>query len=243
MADHRGDVFTLEQAEEHIATVNGVVNYLTEYHKFEDSQVPNTPGSGSSGIYSVLGTLSAIRASGLTGGLPLTWADTGTQTVTAASATALSATYTIPANDANVGTVYRLTAWGNGTWGSTAQNLAFGIGFPSTTVFGSNSAIGAGFSNISLAFRWNCTLWVMCLQTGGSGSWNGSCRLDISQNPNAVVPGTAANNTTGAACGPSSNVTQDTTVDNALSMLGWWGSTTGAPTITCHGTFVERLGF
>jgi len=236
------DSFTLEQAEAELAEHRGLIDVLGEYHGLSNStDVPVAPAAGC-GLYSLNGAASIINASGLTGAIPVTWVDTGTQTVTAASATALSATYTIPANDASVGTIYRLSAWGNGTWGSTAQNLAFGIGFPGTSIFGSNSAIGSGFSNVSLAFRWNCTLWVICLATGGSGSWHGSCRLEISQNPNAVVPGTAANNTAGAACGPSSNVTQDTTVSNALCMLGWWGSATGAPTITCHGTFVERLG-
>src|SRR5205809_161975 len=137
------DSFTLEQAEAEIAEHRGQIDILGEYHGLSDStDPPVAPGAGNgSALYSVNGVVQHMTDSGLTGPVPLTWPDTGTQTVTATSATSLSAVYTIPGGDANVGTVYRMTAWGNGTWGATQQTMAFGIGFPGVTEFGAHQAV------------------------------------------------------------------------------------------------------
>ena len=244
----RGDVYTLELAEEHIGNLNGNVDRLTELHPLADSQVPNTPGAGNgSQLYSLAGVAQGMTDQGVAGALAVTSTDTGTTTITGTSAAALSAVWTIPANDANLGTCYRLTAFGNGTWGSTQQALAFGIGFPGNTEFGTHQAVGAPNFQVSATFRWMAILTIMLVGTpGASASWNGQMMLNITQTANSINtvqnPPSAGTNSIGAAQGPSSNVTQDSTISNAFQMIAWWGSTTGSPTITCHGTLFERLG-
>ena len=235
------EAYTLEQAEEELADLRGQVHRLEELFQFIDSQTPNTPAGGP-GLYSLAGVPWWIRSSGLTGAIPAVTADTGTTTVTGTTIGPLSAVWTIPANDANVGTTYRLSAWGNGTWGSTQQALAFVIDFPAGNEFGTHQAVAAATFPISAVFRWNAILWITCLATGAGGTWHGSCNFAISETANSLNPGTASTNTIGAAQGPSSNVSQDTTVSNQLAFGAWWGSTTGAPTITCHGTLMERVG-
>lgn len=240
----KSEVYTLEEAEDHISDVRGIADLLQEHHPLSDSQVPNTPGVGSgSAIYSLSGAAQAITDTGMAGAIPVTSTDTGTQTNTnAAPLATLSAVWAIPANDASAGTMYRLSCWGNGTWGSTQQAMGFGIGFPDATEFGTHQAIAATAFSASAAFRWNCIMWVVCLSPGGSASWHGSCLLTLSETANSINPGAASTNTVSIAQGPSSNVTQDSTVSNNLAFIQNWGSTTGAPTITCHGTHFERIG-
>jgi hypothetical protein len=243
VAERLSQEYTLELAEEHIANANGNIDRLNEIHAFGDSQVPNTPGTGNgSALYSVAGTAQHITEAGLAGGVPLGQANTANIIVTQATAQALSRTFTIPAGDANVGTVYRITAFGNGQWGSTQQAFAYGIGFPGTTEFSTHHAVNASAFGASVTFRWAAILWVVCETTGVSGTWNGHLMLNMTQTANSAGLFTAATQSLGLAQGPNTDITQDTTIDNNFCMLGWWGSTTGSPTITTRSSFFERLG-
>ena len=168
--------------------------------------------------------------------------DTNSFTVTSASATALSQTFAIDGGDPQAGTTYRLTAWGNGTWGSTAQAMGWWIGFPDLTEFGTHQAWGAALLAASAVFRWNAVINLMCLSPGASASWHGTLAMVISETANSITNASAAFNSTAGAQGPSSNVTQDSTVSNNLCLAVNWGSTTGAPTITCHASILERIG-
>ena len=77
--------------------------------------------------------------------------DATTRTVTAASETLIPSQYVITANDAAVGVAYRLSWWGNGTEGSSAQTLAFrsniisGAGLAATTIASGFASTNAGF--------------------------------------------------------------------------------------------------
>jgi hypothetical protein len=236
------DAYTIEEAETEIAQIRGDLDVLEEFHAYSDSTDVPVPSTAGGGIYSLGGTLSAIRVSGLTGGLPLTWADTGSQTVTAASASDLSALYTIPGGDCNVGTKFEMEAWGNGTWGATAQtlNLLPQVG---GSAFGAQPSIGSSQFSTSAAFRWNVRLVIVCLQTGAGGSFHGYFTGTASQTANNVLSQTGNNGSIGFAGGPSANFAQDTTAAISLKIQASWSSTTGSPSISCHGTTVTRSGF
>jgi hypothetical protein len=169
-------------------------------------------------------------------------ADTNVTTVTATAVTDLSTVYTIAANDAAVGAAYRLTAGGNGTQGSTGQNLTFGLYLGGTlvgqaiTVQGSSTATWAVNDN----FRWSVTGLIVCATIGGSGTWFGEMRGALSDTSSASVG--AAGSTLGFADANVTAVTKDTTVGQTLAIRANWGSTTGAPTISCRHTVFERLG-
>lgn len=167
--------------------------------------------------------------------------DVTTFAVTAASMTQLSQQFTVPAGDANVATMYRVTCWGNGTWGSTAQNLTMQMTFAGTG-FGITPTIASGAFSGSAAFRWNTVMILICQTTGTLGTWHGSFWGCLTQTANNINPGTASQNTVPFVGGPSASVSQDTTVANALVLECAWASTTGGPTITCHGTTFERCG-
>lgn len=167
--------------------------------------------------------------------------DSNNSTVTGTGLAPIATSYTIPANDAAVGTLYRLTMWGAGTWGSTQQKLTFAMALAGTALTPQPS-IAATALAASAAFSWRAVIELQCVSTGATGTWSASLHGTVTETANALVPGTAADNTipfegnTGL-----SDVTQDTTAAISLVLQAQWGSTTGAPTITGVSTYRERL--
>lgn len=243
MADsNRGDVYTLELAEDHIATANGNVDRLNEIHAFGDSQVPNTPGTGNgSALFSLAGTAQHITDAGLTGALPATLSDTGQNTVTQASSTPLSAAFTVPANDANVGTAYRLIAWGTGTQGTSNQTLTLSLFFGGSSRSSFTIGTGEWTGTTSTAFRWKVELIALCATTGAGGTWS-FCMSGYESATGNIFSSNGANNTMAGCDSTAANVTVDTTVSNSMLLEANWGATTGGPTLTCRGQTFERIG-
>lgn len=156
-------------------------------------------------------------------------ADTNTTTVTAASATNLSSVYVIPAGEAYTGAAYELSCGGNGTWGSTQQQLTLAMALNGTS-FGSGGAgkVAASALAASAAFFWSATMKLVCVD--GVSSWN--CTLDaiVAEQSSPANPGTAATNTVPLTV----TLNHTASVSNAItvSLQALWGSTTGAPTLT-----------
>lgn len=167
--------------------------------------------------------------------------DGNNSTSTGTSLAPVSTTYTIPASDAAVGTVYRLTAWGAGQWGSTQQKLTFAIALAGITLAPQPSIAAAALS-ASAAFSWRALLELECLSTGATGTWSASLSGTVTETANAELPGTAADNTVPFAGNTGlTDVTQDTTAAISFVIEAQWASTTGAPTITGVSTYRERL--
>ena len=169
-----------------------------------------------------------------------TLADANNTTVTGTSLANLSTAYTILASDPAAGTAYRMTSWGFGTWGSTQQILTLAMALAGVNI-GNEPAIAAAALAASAAFRWELSLTLKCTGTGTTGTWSASLRGVLTQSANSILPGTAADNSVPLAATTSSPVTQDTTVANTLAIQAKWAATTGAPTITCTDTILERL--
>ena len=169
-------------------------------------------------------------------------ADSVTTTVTAASLTDLSNIYTIPASDAAAGTAYRLSAFGNGTWGSTAQTLQFAACLAGSAVGSNPPTIGSSAFSTSTAFRWDAQILLICATSGSTGTWYARINGSLSAYNTTLLPNTGSQCTLAFSYSNTTAVTQDTTVANTLSVRAAWGSTTGSPTLTCHGTTFERLG-
>lgn len=185
----------------------------------------------------------------ITAGQPITAAilnrqytlgDSNNNAVTQTALTTLNTAYTIPASDAAAFTTYRQTSWGFGTWGSTQQALTFAIALAGTDI-GNQPAIASTAFSASAAFRWEITLTLKCTSTGASGTWSASLRGILTQSTNAILPGTAADNSVPFTANTNADVTQDTTVGVSLAIQAKWAATTGAPTITCTDTVMERL--
>jgi hypothetical protein len=159
--------------------------------------------------------------------------DATSRSVTAASETQLSSQYTIAANDAAVGTAYRLSCWGTGTQGSSPQSISF----RANTIGGSGlNAVttGSGFASASAQFRWWAEMICLASAIGSGGTITGFLRGAVEQI--SVTTGSVAFNSEWDGNSVNTAANWGIEIDCA------WGSTSGAPTITCKGTLFERVG-
>lgn len=163
-----------------------------------------------------------------------TQADTNSTTVTSASLVSLSSVYVIPANDATAGTVYRMTAYGQGTWGATAQALTFSGLLAAGTGLGSGT-IPSGNLTTSQTFRWICHLNLVVSTSGSGGTAVGNIEAQI-------YTTSASTGQSGRVVGCAGSVSMDTTINRNLQIQANWGAITGAPTLTCLGTIFQRGG-
>lgn len=160
--------------------------------------------------------------------------DTTSRTVTAASLTTISGTFTIKANEPQANDMYELVAWGGGSQGSTQQNLtykilAFGAGYSAGTMLG--TVIPA-----SQNFRWICRAIITFTTVGASASMLGLTDFRWSQ---ASVNHSATLGAVGTDVGgPASG---DTTADGTFALQVNWASTTGAPAISHNGSYMRRI--
>ena len=158
--------------------------------------------------------------------------DVTTITVTAAAFTRITNSWSVPASDARTGTTYRLSAWGTGTQGSTAQTLSFEL-----TAFGVTAAgtgFPAAFAGVSVAFGWNVTGTVQVVSTGA-----GTAVVEYNYTVTIKAAGASASS---VLSGFGSTTAGTTTAAENLFYSVQWGAVVGAPTITCTGSVFERVG-
>lgn len=161
--------------------------------------------------------------------------DITVRTVTSTTATQISGLFTIPANDMQVGAIYRFKCEGGGTQGSTAQ--AFGL----LAALNGTGIASSGFSGNQIAISTAFTWWVECkliiITTGVSGT----CKMIIT---GGVSTSGRPTQTQAGPFGAFSTTAQsiDTTSSNTVSVLANVGSTTGAPTINGIYSTLERIG-
>jgi hypothetical protein len=237
-----GTEYTLEHAEDHIAGLVGLTDRMGEIQSFTDSQVPDVTlgvGNGSQ-LYSVGGAPQGITAVGLAGAVPITIGDSTNFVVTQATDNQASQSFTVPGNDANVGTTYRLSVWGSATEGSTSQALTWSLYFGGSSR--AAAPVGGGQWSASAGIRWKIILIAQCVTTGAGGTWTFSIEGSMSLASGNLLAGVGANGTIGFATGTGANVSVDTTAANSMLLEAAWASTTGAPTLTSRGSLFERLG-
>jgi hypothetical protein len=158
--------------------------------------------------------------------------DTSSHTVTANSFTQLSPYFSIPANDPQVGTAYRVTAWGTGAWGSTAQQGNWSLALNNSSVSTAGLASGSFATSQSIVWRW--TGLIVIQTVGSSGTFELVHEAFASQNSSGTTTNFAVRATTGNAI--------DTTGSNTFGLGFSWNATTGSPTVTCQGALFEKLG-
>lgn len=194
---------------------------------------PPVPPLGAGQYSTVNDTPAFIKPGGALGMVPLTQADTTAYTITAAGSNQASRSWEVFGGDAVAGTAYRLTVWGTGTEGTTADTLDFNMsGLWAAATWLSNNMSGAPVG-VSGAFHWRLTCdiaWVSATSfvAGSLFTWSES------------VTGTASNAATSAAAGTVSGLTISGNSNLTLQM--GWNAVTGAPTITSLGSVFERLG-
>jgi len=167
-------------------------------------------------------------------------ADTTSHIVTQISFSNLSTSYSIPANDAQPGTAYRITTWGNGTWGSTAQAFTVACALAGTDI-GTTPVIASGAFSVSAAFDFEIQAKVVCVSNGSVATWIASVKGNLSETANPLLPGTVADNSVGFSGCTHTAVTQDSTISNSFAIQAKWASATGAPSITALATIFEKV--
>ncbi len=232
--------YTLEQAAADIADLRSQVTLLGEVHTVTDGGVVvNTPAANSFALYSAVGSPQYVSDStlqmALSGGQLATVAPV---TVTAAALTNIAAGPVIPANDAVVGAVYKLTAFGHGTW-SSSTGISLNINTTLGGVTAGGPSIGTVFFNTSQAFRFHAQVHAVCLTTGAGGTWFvGGLMAFGPITAAAVVQGQVY---AGVPTSTSTSITVDTTAQQTLRLQLGWSATTGSPTVTCDACWGERL--
>ena len=213
-----------------------------------------TSGAPGSGTFAV-GDFSVDQTGALwictAAGSPGTWTkisgggssvtkDVTLRTVTAAALTQLSGSFSIAASSAAVGSTYRLTAWGYGTWGSTAQGITFQADLNGVAL-GFAPFLGSGNLSTSEAFVWRAVIVYQCVTTGGSGTWTGFIDGIVTQTANSINSLTASQNAVPFSGSSTATQVQSTTVAIPCLLAVKWASTTGAPTISCLGSMFEPM--
>jgi hypothetical protein len=220
-----------------VPAVGFSVNYGSSFTDQYGNTIPAGMNLGFTGT-----SIAATSGTGMAGHLPLVQTDNSTHTVTASSPTQLSKVWAVPANDAQAGTVYRLTAAGIAAWGSTQQVLTLNIsGFGVATFV---LPIGATEFTASLGLVWRYQADVYVASTG-AGSAN--IAVGMAFNIGVASTGNQLSNagTTQSAGGFSSYSsfgTGTTTSAANITLQAKWASTTGGSTITCNYSIFERLG-
>jgi hypothetical protein len=166
-------------------------------------------------------------------------ADIGSVTVTAATPTDLTGTFSIPGGDALVGNEYEVEAWGNGIQGATPQILTFQGVFAGQNLV--TVQIGTNVLPASLIFRWHIHIRMICLSIGATGTFQSlnfgeistfNQQLNYSGNPSTGF----------AECEATGNYVVDTTASQGLKLQASWAATTSAPTITKTIAMQRKIG-
>jgi polygalacturonase len=183
------------------------------------------------GTAPVMDLSDSASASGNLNWKPALQRDSGGQTVTGTSYADLSGTFTIGAYEATTTTLYRLVAWGTGTQASgTAADLSIQATLGSSTFIYTimdGTSIGAGD-----AFHWRATIDFLITSTGGSAGISPGMTFTWSR----AIGTTTANAATASGTG---DTTFNSETANSVTFQAEWSTTTGSPTISCAGSYLE----
>lgn len=184
------------------------------------------------------GNPTATNSQGFTGTMSLAQVDPTLNTVTATVATSLSKSYAVPANDPQVGTVYRLSAWGDWTSAAAPTPVRFQINVGGGSV--ASILLGGLAQTASTTYEWYATTVVQYTGVGASGtlqSWlsmnYGVYNVSLQQSSPPQLAGMA---------GARSLVAVGTLTATTIQLLGSFNASTSGQTIHCFGSSLERVG-
>lgn len=220
----------------------GILSGLTEFTsgvKLDNMSDPAAPSSGDVILYSSTnGTFRWINDAGLVGTVPQTQGNVQTFGSTGTGFSNVTAAWPIAGNDGNIGTVYRVKAWGKGTQGSTAQLCSWRLNIFGVTI---STGYAATLLPANAGHYWDAEATAIIVTTGGGGSILTKLRANVSCVPragDATAPFLPFSFIGISASAQSADTTSSTTmfIDTA------WGSTTGSPTMSGMASSFERIG-
>ncbi|MFD7999947.1 hypothetical protein [Streptomyces mirabilis] len=149
------------------------------------------------------------------------------------------ASMTVPANDAVVGAVYRIKAWGTVSAAAATtptMNWKWKIGGTGGYQMAQSQNRTAGAAGAATR-AWQCVGEVVCLATGASGSFQGSLLTtegwSVTGGPPIVTPAVILDGTTPG--------TRDSTASQQICLTATWGTANASNTLTCLGYYAERI--
>jgi hypothetical protein len=201
---------------------------------------PPTPAALTSSLYSTsAGTPGAILPSGSMWQTVLSQSDNSINSVTVTTFANLTKQYPIPAGDANVGTIYRLSAWGDLVTGTTCFVTSWDI-----VAFGSAFAIVQAdrfWLQASTTYEWFMTCIIQVTSVGITGNVEGWINGAISMysvNLNGTLTTQGTQPLVSATGGTAANTASATTI----GMQAKFATAIANQKMRCLGSTLERVG-
>jgi hypothetical protein len=205
------------------------------------TQAPSTTPTGSTVAASAVvtssttGTVIATNTASFTGMMPTNQVDVTKFTVTLTSLQPLTKAYSIPAGDPQVGTIYRLTAWGDIAIGANVTQMTWSmVGWGATLA---TATWGTTQQSVSTTYEWMVTGIAQISATSGSvRTWlTGTIGL-FGQNLGNAQYGGALTGAFGDTSIPA------TSGGNTLGFQGHLGGAASGYVPHGDGSILERLG-
>lgn len=221
--------YTTQQILKEIAALRGQIAHIQQNLNINNLTLSGILNANAGAA--ILGQVTITPDSGgFTGNPVIALVDPNSFNITQNTATNITKAYSVPGGDAQAGTTYRVSTWGTGTQGSTAQQPTFYI-----NGFGSSKSINipSSFCAINTGFEIYATGTLQITATGSSGK---------AQYVIAVWARQSGSSTPSNLAAIAGNVTVNTTTATTVGIQASWGSTTGAPTVSSFGSTCERIG-
>lgn len=200
------------------------------------SAVPSTPGSVSAKVFadSSVGTPGVKVKSGRSGYFDTGTADASNIPLTnPTTLTDISATYTIQANDAKIGTTYEIEMQFFGVWQASG---AFNLGFDLDTAKTNLVPVASGLATAGHNFGGTYRLYLQILTTGAGGTYNIWSGGDITDTSVSRAGASSA------SLNGHSNGSIDTTASHTLAVCASFSVSNGSQTVTGPGSTFTRKG-
>lgn len=232
--------YTLEQAEEDIAELRGIVDLLTEAHSQVDSgTVPNTADVNGYTWFSAAGQPSYINDVGMVMEVSGGQLANVSPTVVAVAGQTTVASLVVPPGDSVPGSIYQLTAFGFGTTGSTGASNTQTCNLSHGGVGGGSQTAGSSLFGTSQAFRWWINASLVCITNGAGGTFFSYGCWALAQSGSNILPTSVQ--AVAIPIGTSAAFSVDTTSTETFRINLNWGAVTGSPTLTSVAAFGQKI--
>jgi hypothetical protein len=212
-------------------------------HTFlQQTATPPTPPASGTAAGSVVfsntnNVTSTVLPSAWTGTLDSAQADATVFSNTGITSLAMSKLYTIPSNDMNAGTCYRLSVFGNGVWNDQVMELSLALSGTGIA----NLRIGADQFTTGTQFAWQVVAYCFIASEGTSGLAGGWLTGQASIFGQNALAGQGNQGSIGFVAAKTSNPV-NTTSQQTLQLTGQWSTATSGQTMNSGGSILERIG-
>jgi hypothetical protein len=166
-----------------------------------------------------------------------TWTDASTNTnANFASARLISVNWTIPAYDAQPGTVYLVEVPFSATM--EGNTLELGLSVDNSASFTVNTTLSASIVGAGVGVNGTMRLKLQVLTTGTGGTYNAFVGGDIHQSGAATTFANSGSLAGSQVLGGS----VDTTVSHTMAAMSLWGATTTGQVVAGYGSTFTRSG-